>query len=73
MLSVHSDYIVCSAIKMASIDAAVDPAQHEKIVHFVSVTGADDERARFFLQAAAWNLEVTSHIVVSSLNAPFSF
>ncbi|XP_064398183.1 NSFL1 cofactor p47-like isoform X2 [Halichondria panicea] len=37
--------------------ASIDPTQEESIVQFVSVTGADNERALFYLQAAAWNLE----------------
>ncbi len=48
---------------MASIDVA-DPAQEEKIVQFVSVTGADNERALFYLQAAAWNLEVNCLVII---------
>ena len=44
---------------MASIEAA-GAAQQEKVAQFMSLTGADNERALFYLQAAAWNLEVTS-------------
>ena len=43
---------------MAS-QAATDTSQQEKIVHFVTVTGVDTERALFFLQAAAGNLDVS--------------
>lgn len=43
---------------MASPLDTGDSSQHEKIVQFTSLTGTDDERALFYLQAAAWNLDV---------------
>ncbi len=44
--------------------ASIDPTQEESIVQFVSVTGADNERALFYLQAAAWNLEVNCLVTI---------
>lgn len=37
-------------IKMAS--------QEESVREFVAVTDVDEERARFFLESAGWNLQV---------------
>ncbi len=47
--------------------ASIDPTQEESIVQFVSVTGADNERALFYLQAAAWNLEVNCLVTIKWL------
>lgn len=39
---------------------AENSSQEALIANFISITGADKERAVFFLQSAAWNLEVSS-------------
>ena len=36
-----------------------DASHDELIVQFTSVTGADAERAKFYLESAAWSLDVT--------------
>ena len=43
------------ATKMAT---GGDDYQRALVENFVAVTGADAERATFFLQSAAWNLQV---------------
>ncbi len=40
--------------------ASIGDSQDGKVVQFMSVTGTDNARAQFYLQAAAWNLEVGS-------------
>jgi len=35
-----------------------DKAKQEMIDNFVGVTGVDKSRAQFYLESAAWNLEV---------------
>lgn len=42
--------VVEGASKMAS--------QEESLREFVAVSGVDEERARFFLESAGWNLQV---------------
>ena len=37
----------------------MDSAQQDKVAEFCSVTGADDERAKFFLQASGWDTGVS--------------
>lgn len=39
---------------------AENSSQKELINSFKAVTGVDDERATFFLQSAAWNMDVSS-------------
>lgn len=31
----------------------------EKLTQFITVTGIDEERARFYLESSAWQLEVS--------------
>ncbi len=38
-----------------------DVQQESLITNFISVTGVDRERAIFFLQSSAWNLEVRGY------------
>lgn len=33
-------------------------SQEESVREFVAVTGVEEERARFFLESAGWNLQV---------------
>ena len=35
-----------------------DSDQEEKVNQFVGITGADSNRAKFYLQSAAWDLNV---------------
>lgn len=38
-------------------------ASHEELVsQFTDVTGVEPERARFYLESSAWQLEVRQHI-----------
>ena len=39
---------------------AESSSQRELIEKFKAVTGVDDERATFFLQSAAWNMDVST-------------
>lgn len=53
LLLVYSDRggrVVEGASKMAS--------QEESLREFIAVSGVDEERARFFLESAGWNLQV---------------
>lgn len=36
----------------------MEEEQQEKVTEFCSITGADTERADFFLQAAGWDMSV---------------
>lgn len=45
-----TDELLKELIKMAS--------QEESVREFVAVTDVDEERARFFLESAGWNLQV---------------
>lgn len=47
---------------------AADNNQDVLIERFCGVTGAEKERAIFYLQAAAWNLEVDLFIVGTYIN-----
>lgn len=47
---VEADDSLEEQIKMAS--------QEESVREFVAVTDVDEERARFFLESAGWNLQV---------------
>lgn len=38
--------------------------KEEKVAQFSAVAGVDAERATFFLESAAWNLEVTPNGVL---------
>ena len=42
-------------------------SQESLIDSFIAITGVDKERAAFFLQSAAWNLDVRDSSVHSSL------
>lgn len=46
----QSDLAAVPHIKMAS--------QDESVRDFVAVTGVEEERARFFLESAGWDLQV---------------
>lgn len=52
LLRVLSDPFSASHIKMAE--------REEAVRGFVAVTDVDEERARFFLESAGWDLQVSS-------------
>lgn len=52
---VEADESLKEQIKMAS--------QEESVREFVAVTDVDEERARFFLESAGWNLQVRDFCV----------
>lgn len=54
---VEADVQLKEQIKMAS--------QEEAVREFVAVTDVDEERARFFLESAGWNLQVRVFLVFS--------
>lgn len=37
---------------------------NEKLQQFLTVTGIDEERARFFMESSAWDLEVSLYCQV---------
>lgn len=38
-------------------------ADHDELIqHFTAVSGADAERAKFFLESAAWDLSVGNYV-----------
>ena len=38
----------------------MDPASHSDLIaQFTGVTGVDAERAQFYLESAAWNIDVS--------------
>ena len=42
------------------VDMADDARQNELIAQFTGVTGVEAERAKFYLESAAWELDVSS-------------
>ena len=49
------------------IETMADASHDDLVVQFTSVTGADAERAKFYLESAAWSLDVniTINLVLS--------
>jgi hypothetical protein len=42
-----------------------DKAKQDMIDNFIKITAVDQDRARFYLESSAWNLEVCTVLVSS--------
>ena len=58
LINAHLLRLHAHAEIMAEGSAGMDDYQRALVDEFIGVTGTDEERATFFLQSAAWNLQV---------------
>ena len=60
--SIYNNFFMSTIVFLSSDCDDNKMAEHTKLVEqFLDVTGIEEERARFYLESAAWQLEVNLH------------